>query len=71
MADMQKFGAQMEAEVLARLREHAARSGVTMSAVLTDAVREYLDRLELRPAFVEAAEEVMDEHDELLARLAR
>ena len=71
MAEMRKFGAQMDAAVLERLRAHAARSGVTMGAVLSEAVREYLDRLEVRPAFTEAAERVMDEHAELLARLAK
>lgn len=68
---MSKFGAQMDAAVLARLREHAAQSGKTIGSVLTEAVQDYLDRQQVRPAFVSAAAEVLDEHAELLERLAK
>jgi hypothetical protein len=39
--------------------------------VLTVAAEEYLERAALRPAFRKAAREVLDEHADLLERLAR
>lgn len=71
MAESVKFGSKMDAEVLEALRAHADATGQTLSAVLTEAVREYLERAGVRPAFREATDEVMDRHSELLARLAR
>jgi hypothetical protein len=61
----------MDADVLARLREHAARSGRTLAWLLSQASAEYLQRESLRPAFRSAADRVLDEHAELLERLAR
>jgi hypothetical protein len=61
----------MDSKVLKSLRAHAAREGRTVSAVLTAAAEEYLARAALRPAFRKAAREVLDEHAELLGRLAR
>ena len=66
-----KFSSKMDSEVLENLRAHAAREGRTVSAVLTAAAEEYLERAALRPAFRKAAREVLDEHAELLERLAR
>jgi predicted transcriptional regulator len=68
---MEKLGSQMDAEVLRRLREHAAKTGQTLAWLLTQSTKEYLDRQQLRPAFVEEADAVLDEHAELLDRLAR
>jgi hypothetical protein len=66
-----KFSSKMDAKVLKSLRAHAAREGRTVSAVLTVAAEEYLERAALRPAFRKAAREVLDEHADLLERLAR
>jgi hypothetical protein len=66
-----KFSSKMDSRVLKALRAHAAREGRTVSAVLTTAAEEYLERAALRPAFRKAAREVLDEHAELLERLAR
>lgn len=66
-----KFGSKMDARVLKDLRAFAEREGRTVSAVLTAAAEEYLERAALRPAFRKAARKVLDEHAELLARLAR
>lgn len=66
-----KFSSKMDANVLKRLRAHAAREGRTVSAVLTAAAEEYLERAVVRPAFREASRDVLDEHAELLERLAR
>jgi predicted transcriptional regulator len=66
-----KFSSKMEESVLGALREYAQANDRTVAAVLTDAVREYLDRVRVRPAFRAAAGEVLDTHSELLERLAR
>ena len=66
-----KFSSKMDSKVLKNLRAHAEREGRTVSAVLTAAAEEYLERAAVRPAFRKAAREVLDEHAELLERLAR
>jgi predicted transcriptional regulator len=71
MAEMVKFSSKMDAEVLRRLREHADQEHKQISGVLTDAVRDYLQRSEIRPAFRDAADQVINEHAELLERLAK
>jgi hypothetical protein len=58
-------------EALEALRAHAHEEGRTLASLLTEAVRDYLARKRVRPAFREAAEAVLQEHDELLARLAK
>lgn len=67
----EKFASQMDGELLRSLREHADASGRSISALLDDAVREYLERARVRPAFRSAMDEVLKDHDELLKRLAR
>ena len=66
-----KFSSKMDSKVLKSLRAHAEREGRTVSAVLTAAAEEYLERAVIRPPFRKAASEVLDEHAELLERLAR
>jgi hypothetical protein len=71
MAASVKFSSKMDPKVLRGLRAHAEREGRTLSAVLTAAAEQYLQRAAVRPAFREAARRVLDEHGELLERLAR
>jgi vacuolar-type H+-ATPase subunit H len=71
MAKAEKFASQMDAELLQSLRAHADASGRSISSLLDDAVREYLERVRVRPAFRAAMDEVLEDHDELLERLAR
>ncbi len=66
-----KFSSKMESKVLKGLRAHAEREGRTLSAVLTDAAEQYLERAATRPVYRKAAREVLAEHAELLERLAR
>ena len=51
-----------------KVKKEADRS---ISSVITEAVAQYLQRSQVRPAFREAMEEVLDEHAELLDRLAK
>lgn len=71
MGDMNKFSSKMDQEVLDALREYARGQNRTLSGVLTDAARLYLDQVRVRPAFRDAAAEVLADHDELLSRLAK
>jgi len=68
---MVKFSSKLDEETLEALRAYAAQTDRTISAVLTEAVRDYLARARVRPAFREATEDVLDRHAELLERLAR
>ena len=71
MAAAVKFSSKMDAKVLKVLRAHAEQQGRTLSSVLTTAAEQYLQRAAVRPAFRKAAREVLDDHAELLQRLAR
>jgi predicted transcriptional regulator len=71
MGKAEKFASQLDGELLRSLREHAEATGRSISALLDDAVREYLERAHVRPAFRSAMDEVLEDHDELLKRLAR
>lgn len=68
---MVKFSSKLDEAVLEELRGYAKESGRSIASVLTEAVEEYLARARVRPAFRSAVEEVLEEHDELLERLAR
>jgi predicted transcriptional regulator len=66
-----KFATQLDEAVLERLRRFASEQDRSISRVVNDAVAAYLDRAEVRPAFRQAMDEVLDEHRDLLERLAR
>ena len=66
-----KFATQLDETTLAELRAYAKSTGRSISSVVNEAVGEYLGRAQLRPAFRSAMDEVLDEHAELLQKLAR
>ena len=67
----EKFSSKMDAKILNELRSFAKQSRKPISALLSEAVSEYLERVKVRPVFRDAITEVMDEHDDLLKRLAK
>lgn len=71
MDPLVKFSSQMERGVLEELRALAKAQGRTFSSVLSEAGREHLERVRVRPEFRAAVEDVLSENDELLRRLAR
>jgi predicted transcriptional regulator len=71
MDTTEKFSTKLNKEVLARLRDYAESSDRSISAIVSEAVAEYLARIEVRPAFRNAVEEVIRDHEELLKELAR
>ena len=66
-----KFATQIDEKVLKDLKSYTAQSDRSISSVVTEAVAEYLQRSKVRPAFKSAMDEVLNEHEELLARLAK
>lgn len=66
-----KFATQIDEKVLKELKLYTLQTDRSISSVVTEAVAEYIQRAQLRPAFRKAMEEVMDEHSELLERLAK
>jgi len=71
MGKQVKFASQIDAHVLDELRQYAKENDRTLSGVLTRAVEEFLQRARVRPAFRKASDDVTEEHDELLERLAK
>ena len=68
---LKKFATQIDEKTLADLRAYTKSSGRSISSVVSEAVGEYLHRADVRPAFRSAMDEVLDDHAELLQRLAK
>ena len=66
-----KFATQIDEKVLKDLRSFVEQTDRSISSVVSEAVAEYIHRARLRPAFRKAMDEVLDEHAELLQRLAK
>ena len=66
-----KFATQIDEEVLKELKIYVKEADRSISSVVNDAVAEYLLRSKIRPAFRGAMDEVLDDHKELLTRLAK
>lgn len=66
-----KFATQIDEKVLKDLKSYVNQVDRSISSVVNEAVAEYLQRSKLRPAFRSAMEEVLDDHKELLERLAK
>ena len=66
-----KFATQLDSRVAEDLRSFAAETDRSISSVVSDAVAEYLAKYQVRPAFRAALDEVVRDHAEVLARLAK
>jgi predicted transcriptional regulator len=71
MDTSEKFSTKMNKEVLRKLRKYAEGSDRAISQIVSEAVAEYLARIEVRPQFRNAVDEVIQEHEELLRELAK
>ncbi len=71
METTEKFSTKLNKQVLHKLRAYAKRNNSKIAQVVSQAVAEYLERVEVRPAFRDAAREVIDDHRELLKELAK
>jgi rRNA-processing protein FCF1 len=68
---LKKFATQIDESVLRDLKKFAAAADRSISGVVTEAVAEYLQRVQVRPAFRNAMDEVLEDNAELLKRLAK
>ncbi len=66
-----KFATQIDEKVLKDLKAFVDQNDRSISSVVSEAVAEYIHRAKLRPAFRSAMDEVLDDHAELLKRLAK
>ncbi len=66
-----KFATQIDEEVLKDLKSYVKEADRSISSVVSEAVAEYLQRARIRPAFRSAMDEVLDDNEELLKRLAK
>ena len=67
----EKFATMIESDVARDLRAYASASDRSIASVVNEALAEYLQRYRVRPAFQAAMDEVVTDHAEVLARLAR
>ncbi len=54
-----------------KLRDYANSTDRSISLIVSEAVAQYLERVEVRPAFRTAVDEVIRENEELLRELAK
>ncbi len=66
-----KFATQIDEAVLKDLKAFAKKTDRSISKVVSEAVREYIAKAQVRPAFRSAMDEVLNDHSELLERLAK
>jgi metal-responsive CopG/Arc/MetJ family transcriptional regulator len=66
-----KFATQIDQNVLKELKSFVKAADRSISSVVSEAVAEYIQRAKLRPGYRAAMDEVLDEHEELLKRLAK
>lgn len=65
-----KISSKVEEEVWNELRLHANESNQSVSGILTDAIREYLERRRVRPRVLRHLEDSIRDNQELGKRLA-
>lgn len=68
---LKKFATQIDEEVLEDLRVYAKSTSKSISGVVTEAVADYLQRVKVRSVFRDAMDEVLNDNEELLKRLAQ
>jgi len=68
---LKKFATQIDETVLEELRAYSMSTGRSISGVVTEAVGDYLKKSSVRPAFRTAMDEVLEDHAELLSKLAK
>ncbi len=66
-----KFATQLDEKVLKDLKTYVVQADRSISSVVNEAVAEYLHRSKVRPAFRQAMDEILNEHEELFKRLAK
>lgn len=70
MATVKKFSSKMDETLLKSLRQFSEESGVEISAILEEAVRDFLNKNQMRPPVLAAAELAMDQFEDAFNELA-
>jgi len=68
---LKKFATQIDEKVFKDLKEFSQQTDKSISKVVTLALSEYLQKVQIRPEFKTAQDEVLEENKELLKRLAK
>ncbi len=68
---MVKFATQVDEKVLKSVRALAKETDRSISKIVTEALAAYVQRARVRPAFESAMDDVLNQHEEVLKRLAR
>lgn len=71
MSTAKKFSSKMEERTLNELREFAREENRDISSLLTEAVRDLLNKKRIKPIFNKVADEAFEEFDEALEELAK
>ncbi len=66
-----KFSTQIDEKVFKDLKSFSKKTDRSISKVVNEAVKEYIAKTQIRPAFSSAMDEVLNDHEELLKRLAK
>lgn len=66
-----KFATQIDEKVLKQLRAFAKSTDKSISKIVNEAIKDYLKKSQIRPAFKNAMNEVINDNEELLKRLAK
>lgn len=66
-----KFATQIDEKVLRDLKTFAKKADRSISRIVNEAVKEYINKAQIRPAFTSAMDEVLKDNSELLERLAK
>ncbi|MEI8024923.1 MAG: hypothetical protein WCI18_01125 [Pseudomonadota bacterium] len=70
---MEKFASQIDSAVKNKLDSYVKESGRKKQDVVNEALKQYLDRVAVRPVFLEAADRVLSNPNvrELVRRLSK
>lgn len=71
MSVSKKFSSKMDESVLSELREFAHQESREISSLLTEAVRDLLNRKKIKPIFQKVSDEAFSEFDEALQELKK
>ena len=66
-----KFATQIDETVLEHLKKYASETDKNIGTIVTEALADYLQKVRVRPVFLSAMNDVLDENEELLKRLAK
>ena len=69
MGTLKNFSSQMDEEVFNQLMELSKETNTEISCFLTEAVTDLINKKGLRPAYRNAATEIMDQFDDALRKI--